>query len=208
MFSTCLYFVKYPESFLHSDFEFLFPEETFLRNTYSQYCEVSSCDLEAIILSTKTELVTFIKDQIKIENKIVQSLNKSLGTVENLAVKGVLRGISLDSVKHADMYTSALTLLTTTSKALTQEHLDTQKRLIEKHIEMEAELIEKITKTLPDVKDGKVKLLLTAILSDEKRHHELLKTVLEILVKGETITEADWWDMLWKDVPFHGAPGG
>jgi len=164
--------------------------------------------LEVIILSTKTELVTFIKDQIKIENKIVQSLNKSLGTVENLAVKGVLRGISLDSVKHADMYTSALTLLTTTSKALTQEHLDTQKLLIEKHIEMEAELIEKITKTLPDVKDGKVKLLLAAILSDEKRHHELLKTVLEILVKGETITEADWWDMLWKDVPFHGAPGG
>jgi bacterioferritin (cytochrome b1) len=164
--------------------------------------------LEATILSTKTELVTFIKDQIKIENKIVQSLNKSLGTVENPAVKGVLKGISLDSVKHGDMYTSALTLLTTTSKALTQAHLDTQKHLIEKHIQIEAELIGKITDTLPSVKDSKVKLLLSAILSDEKRHHELLKSILEILVKGETITEADWWDMLWKDVPFHGAPGG
>ncbi len=164
--------------------------------------------MEATILSTKVDIVEFIKDQIKIENKIVQSLNKSLGAVGNQAVKGVLKGISLDSVKHADMYTSALTLLTSTSKALTQENLDTQKDLIEKHIEMEAELIEKITKTLPSVKDSKVKLLLSAILSDEKRHHELLKTVLEILVKGETITEADWWDMLWKDVPFHGAPGG
>jgi len=53
-----------------------------------------------------------------------------------------------------------------------------------------------------------VKLLLTAILADEKRHHELLKQVLEILVRGETITEEDWWDILWKNVPFHGAPGG
>jgi hypothetical protein len=50
--------------------------------------------------------------------------------------------------------------------------------------------------------------LVSSILEDEKRHHGLLKQVLEILVKGETITEADWWDMLWKDVPFHGSPGG
>ena len=159
-------------------------------------------------MSSKDELVKFLKDQIKIENKIVESLNKSLPDLGNPTVKGVLKGISLDSVKHAEMYASAVTLLTNVSKALTQENLDKQKDLVEKHIQMEAELIEKIGKVLPSVKDKKVKLLLNAILSDEKRHHELLKKVLEILVKGETITEADWWDILWKDVPFHGAPGG
>ena len=135
-------------------------------------------------------------------------MNKYLPEIGNPTVKGVLRGVSLDSVKHAQMYSSAVMLLTTVSKALTQENLDKQKDLVEKHIQMEAELIQKIGKTLPSVEDKKVRLLLEAILSDEKRHHELLKNVLEILVKGETITEADWWDMLWKDVPFHGAPGG
>lgn len=159
-------------------------------------------------MSTKDELTRFMKEQIKVENKIVQSLNSSLVDIGNPAVKGVLKGISLDSVKHAEMYSSAVTLLTTVSKALTQENLDKQKDLVEKHIQMEAELIEKISKMLPSVKDNKVKLLLNAILADEKRHHELLKKVLEILVHGETITEADWWDILWKDVPFHGAPGG
>jgi rubrerythrin len=159
-------------------------------------------------LSSKDELVRFLKDQIKVENKIVESLNKSLPEIGNPTVKGVLRGVSLDSVKHAQMYSSAVMLLTTVSKALTQENLDKQKDLVEKHIQMEAELIKKIGKILPSVEDKKVRLLLEAILSDEKRHHELLKNVLEILVKGETITEADWWDMLWKDVPFHGAPGG
>jgi len=159
-------------------------------------------------LSSKDELVRFLKDQIKVENKIVESLNKSLPEIGNPTVKGVLKGVSLDSVKHAEMYSSAVLLLTTVSKALTQENLDKQTDLVEKHIQIEAELIQKIGKTLPSIKDKKVKLLLEAILSDEIRHHALLKNVLEILVKGETITEADWWDMLWKDVPFHGSPGG
>lgn len=159
-------------------------------------------------MNSDDDLVNFLKEQVKIENKIVQSLNKSLVDIDNPAVKGVLRGISLDSVKHAEMYTSAVQLLTSMPKALQQEQLDQQKNLLEKHIQMEATLIEKISKTLPKVKNAKVKLLLEAILQDEKRHHELLKQILEILVKGETITEDDWWDTLWKNVPFHGSPGG
>jgi rubrerythrin len=159
-------------------------------------------------MSSKNELVEFLKEQVKVENKIVESLNKSLPQIDNPTVKGVLKGVSLDSVKHAEMYASAVRLMTTVSKALTQENLDMQKDLVEKHIQMEAKLIKSISEVLPTVKDNKVKLLLNAILEDERRHHGLLKQILEILVKGETITEADWWDILWKDVPFHGSPGG
>lgn len=159
-------------------------------------------------MSSKEELIEFLKEQVKVENKIVDSLNKSLPEIDNSTVKGVLKGVSLDSVKHAEMYASAVRLMTTVSKALTQENLDKQKDLVERHIQMEADLIKKISKVLPAVKDNKVKLLLSAILEDERRHHGLLKQILEILVKGETITEADWWDIIWKDVPFHGSPGG
>ena len=159
-------------------------------------------------MKSKDELINFMKAQIKVENEIVDSLNNALVDVKNPPVRGVLKGISLDSVKHAEMYAAATELLTSVSQALTQEHLDKQKALVEKHIRMEAELIKKISKALPSVENEKVKLLLNAILADEKRHHELLKMVLEILVHGETITEADWWDLLWKNVPFHGAPGG
>jgi len=168
----------------------------------------SSYEPEATFLTQKDSLVQFLRDQMKVERRIVTSLNKSLHDIGNPAVKAVLKGISLDSVKHEQMYDSAATLMTTVSKALSQENLDQQKQLIENHIKIEAELIGKINRKLPTVKDKKVQLLLKAILADEKRHHKLLKQVLEVLVKGETITEADWWDMLWKDVPFHGAPGG
>jgi rubrerythrin len=157
---------------------------------------------------SENTLLNFIRQQIAVENEIVDSLNEALRSISNPSVRGVLKGISLDSLKHAEMYDAALKLLTTTQQALSQEHLDKQRSLVEKHIRMEAELIKKISDILPTVENEKVRLLLNAILADEKRHHQLLKEVLEIIVKGETITEEDWWDILWKNVPFHGAPGG
>jgi hypothetical protein len=177
------------------------PKDLFTRRNHLKASETTN-------LSSNTELLAFLKAQIKIENTIVTSLNKGIVDMENPAVKAVLKGISLDSVKHAEMYTSATTLLTTVPKALQQQHLDKQKKLVEKHIQLEAELIQKIKNKLPTVQNTKVKLLLNAILEDEKRHHELLKQILEILIQGETITENDWWDVLWKNVPFHGSPGG
>ena len=159
-------------------------------------------------LSTKDELIGFINEQIEIENKIVKSLNTTLTEIENPAVKSVLKGISLDSIKHRALYSSAITLLTSISQALTQEQLDKQRALVEEHILLEVELIEKISQVIPKIENEKVKLLLNAILSDEKRHHALLKKVLELIVREETITEEDWWDILWRNVPFHGAPGG
>lgn len=157
---------------------------------------------------SKNDLIRFIEAQVKVEREIVNSLNEALEDMENQPVKSVLYGISLDSLKHAEMYGSALMLLTTAQKALTQEQLDMQKSLIEKHIRIESELIGRISAELTHVENEKVKLLLTAILEDEKRHHRLLKDILEILVHGETITENDWWEILWKNVPFHGSPGG
>jgi rubrerythrin len=159
-------------------------------------------------LSSKERLLKFLEGQIKVENDIVDSLNKGLVDVENPAVKGTLKGISLDSLKHAQMYASAINLLTKAPKALTQKQLDSQKALVEKHIQIEAILIERISEQIPNIKDEKVKLLLNAILEDEKRHHALLQRVLEILVRGETITEEEWFEVMWRSVPFHGAPGG
>ena len=61
---------------------------------------------------------------------------------------------------------------------------------------------------IPNVEDKKVVFLLNSILADEIRHHAMLKMVLEIIVHGETITEEDWWKLLWEKTPFHGSPGG
>lgn len=156
----------------------------------------------------KDSLLLFLKNQITIEKEIVDSLEKALVDMKNPAVKGVLKGISMDSVKHAELYSSVVTLLSEVSVALTQENLDEQRALVEKHIEIEAKLITRLEAMMPTVEDEKVKFLLNSILIDERRHHAMLKVVLETIVHSETITEADWWKMLWENAPFHGAPGG
>jgi rubrerythrin len=156
----------------------------------------------------KQNLLDFLKNQVVVENEIVSSLEKAIVDMKNPAVKGVLKGVSLDSVKHAELYTAAITLLTQSSTALNQGELDVQRELIKKHIEIEAKLIHVLNTMIPSIENEKVVFLLKAILNDEIRHHAMLKMLLEIIVQGETITEADWWKMLWENVPFHGAPGG
>ncbi|UCE95946.1 MAG: ferritin-like domain-containing protein [Candidatus Bathyarchaeota archaeon] len=150
-------------------------------------------------MKSERALLSFLQNQIKIEKEIAESLEKSIGEIANPAVKGALRGISLDSAKHAEMYTAAVKLLTSTLPKLTQEftqyHLEKQKKLIDKHIEIEVNLINEINRTLPIVENEQVRLLLNTVLQDEKRHHELLKKMLNILFRGEVLSE-EWWNLL------------
>ncbi|TRO49775.1 hypothetical protein E2P65_00630 [Candidatus Bathyarchaeota archaeon] len=147
------------------------------------------------------DLISFFENQIELENKIVQSVSDALDKIDNLAVKTALRGISLDSSKHAEMYRSAIALISSSSTALNEEQLDLQRKVVERHIKMEETVIKELEAKMPVVENEKLELLLQAILLDERRHHKLLKTLLEILVKGETVTEGDWWDAIWGDVP-------
>lgn len=153
-------------------------------------------------------LEEFMKEMVRREERIVASLQESLGGMAHPAVKGVLEGISLDSVKHARMYGAALELLKGVKEEVREEQLREQEELLRKHLKWEEELVEKIGSALGEVENEKVKMLLQAILEDERRHHHLLKRVLELLVRGEAVTEEDLWDLLWKNVPFHGTPGG
>ncbi len=147
------------------------------------------------------EMLNFLENQIKLEHKIIDSVNNSVSNIENEAVRTALLGISLDSKKHAMMYQSAINLLSATSMALNEEQLDLQKKVIDNHIKLEEAVIIELEKRLVDVENEKVELLLKAILADEHRHHKLLKTLYEIVVRGEAITEGDWWSAIWGDVP-------
>jgi len=147
------------------------------------------------------KLLKFMENQISLENKIVKSIKDSADKIDNEAVSTALLGISLDSKKHAMMYRSAISLMTTSSAALNQEQLDLQKKVVNDHIKMEEAVIKELEKMLPTIENEKVELLLKAILQDEVRHHKLLKTLYEILIRGEAVTEGDWWDAVWGDVP-------
>jgi rubrerythrin len=160
-----------------------------------------------ILPSSETELIAFFKEQIKLEEQIVKSINASLKTLPNPIVKGVLGGIALDSAKHAQIYRAAIELASF-PPTLSDEEFNQLKAVVRKHIEDEDKAIDTLQDAIKKTKSEKIKFLLKSIASDEKKHHELLKKIMDIVVKGETITEEDWWEFLWRNVPFHGAPGG
>jgi rubrerythrin len=147
------------------------------------------------------KLIKFLERQVTLEDKIVESVHKAVDQIENEAVSTALKGVALDSKKHAMMYKSVISLMTTSSAALNEEQLDIQKKVIYDHIQMEEAVIAELKNVVPTIEDDKIGLILSGILKDEERHHKLLKTLYEILVRGESVTEGDWWDSIWGDVP-------
>ncbi len=157
--------------------------------------------------SDREELGEFFEKQIKLEEEVAESLNQALEGLKNPVVNGVLKGISLDSKKHAEIYQAAKQIAGTTP-AVTEEEFDHLRETVKKHIMYEERMMKRLSPIIQKTRNEKLKFLLESILSDEKRHHELLNKIMEIVVRGETITEDDWWEFLWRNVPFHGAPGG
>lgn len=147
------------------------------------------------------EIKNFFEKMVRAEKAIVSSLDESLDDIENVAVRSALRGISFDSMKHAELYLSAIELLTERRPVLGGEQLDKQRDIVSRHIKMEEELIKSLEKNMKSIDNNKISFLLEAILKDERRHHGLLRRLHEVLVKGETVTEEDWWDATWRDVP-------
>jgi rubrerythrin len=147
------------------------------------------------------KMLQFFENQIKLENMIVESVNNAVDKIDNEAVKTALLGVSLDSRKHAMMYQSAINLVSASSVALNEEQLDLQKKVIQNHIKLEEAVIKELEKRVDKIDNDKIEVLMKAILNDEYRHHKLLKTLYEIVVRGEAITEGDWWDAIWGDAP-------
>jgi rubrerythrin len=147
------------------------------------------------------KLTIFLESMIEAEKAIVKSVEESLEELGNYAVEAALKGISLDSMKHAMLYGSALAILTESRTPLDETQLERQRDLVERHITMEGRVIARLEEMIPRVENEKVSFILETIIADERRHHKVLLNVQELLVRGETVTEEDWWDAVWGDVP-------
>jgi len=156
---------------------------------------------------TDKELVKFFREQARLEEEIVKSVKEALETIKNSVVESILKGMALDSSKHAAIYRAAEQIVQV-APALTEKEFDQLRKVVKWHIENEDKVIKRLEDAVKRTENKRIRFLLQAIVTDEKRHHQLLDAIMDIVVKGETITDDEWWEMLWKNVPFHGAPGG
>ena len=88
------------------------------------------------------ELIKFIEEQIVLEKKIVEISKKSVDDIKNVLVRELIRGITMDSKKHALLLTALKGMLEGPTPLIEEENFDVIKETIEKHIELEAKAID------------------------------------------------------------------
>lgn len=142
------------------------------------------------------------------EKKHASSLSTSVEGIKNVVVKEILRGIAQDSLKHAGFYSSIFSLLSKEAPVISEEDFESIEEVIKKHVEVETRMMTEAKNLLASEEDIRVQHLLKEIFEDEVKHHNLMKRLLDLVIKRETLFEQDVWDILWSDTPGHGAPLG
>jgi len=154
-------------------------------------------------------MIDFLKKMRVLENDYAGRLKDSASEIKNPVVKAVMEAVSQDSFKHSMLYGVIIELLSKEHPFISEEVSERIREEIDDHVKTESEMIKAVKDLLEKgVKNKAVKFILESILSDEVFHHALLMRVNEMIVKRETFTESDMWDLIWKESLWHGTPGG
>ncbi len=146
------------------------------------------------------DIIEKIESMEKIEKDQATSLSTAVEGLDNILVRGILRGIARDSEKHAVFYNIVLSLLKNEGREIAEEDYNRIERIINRHIEVEKQMMQKVKQLMQDEQDSRVKHLLAVIYEDEDRHHTLMKRLLEMVIKRESLFKEDEWDKIWKDL--------
>jgi bacterioferritin (cytochrome b1) len=90
-------------------------------------------------------------------------------------------------MRHSDIYQMIIDL--NSSAQMGKESKDIGEGELARHVKEEAKMLKQTKEISEVVKDPKIKRLLEGILEDEKKHHRVLKDILDIVKK-----ESDEWD--------------
>jgi rubrerythrin len=144
-------------------------------------------------LGAKREIDLF-KKQMAFEKRTAQSLRAMGAKTKNIVPKLLFKGIELDSTKHAHMYATLIDMASgaTISKV---EHYE-MRRELERHVANEKVMLLQAQRIARALTDPRTKPLLNAILTDERRHHKALSTLLKTIAVEEKVSEDDWYDYL------------
>jgi rubrerythrin len=146
----------------------------------------------------KQEFKMIIEEQIENEKKAVEILHDSMKKTNNTVIQLMLHQLALDSSKHEKMLRAILQLLKPSSKEQFKYEGEEFRRVIEKHVEVERKMLEDFQKIVDKTEDNRIRFILQDIISDEKKHHAIMKRVHELVCEGEKVQNQRWWDFLFR----------
>ncbi len=142
------------------------------------------------------------------EKKYAERLRSLASRIKHPVLQALFLAIAHDSEKHSLILDAIRKYLSSERPLLSKEELEEIRKEIKEHVKEEAEAIKELTELLDKVEDPALKLLISAMLADERTHHELLANIQKIIAEKEVVSEDDFWDYIWKHSPWHGTPGG
>lgn len=152
---------------------------------------------EGIYLSWKIldeDALSKIKTQKEFEDLTAKKLTPLYESAKNPVIKLFIHSLILDTMRHSDTYQMLIDL--NSSAQIGQESKDIGQKELAIHIKEEAQMLKQTKDISEVVKDKKIKQLILNILEEEKKHHRVLKELLEILNKESTEWAAYLYDLI------------
>ena len=135
-----------------------------------------------------------IKEQKDFEDQTVKKLKPLYESAKNPVIKLFIHSIILDTMRHSDTYQMLIDL--NVSAQMGNESMDIGEKELSTHIKEEARMLKQAKDISEVVKDKRIKQLILNILEDEKKHHRILKELLDILKKESVQWDAYLYDLI------------
>jgi len=127
-----------------------------------------------------------VRRQKNAEESMVKTVEVLENKVHNHAARLLLAELRLDSTKHASICQEMLDAIEKTTPerlwdARIESYVDMQvvKKELERHITLEQEMLRDTERVIASSKDEAIKLLLTHITEDEKKHHKNIELIIK-----------------------------
>ena len=146
----------------------------------------------------KQEFKMMIEKRIENEKKAARLLQNSMKETNNTVIQLLLNQLALDSIKHEKMLKVILQLLKSPSKEQFKREGEEFRKVIEKHVEVERKMLEDFEKIVDKTEDNRIRFILQDMISDEKKHHAIMKRVHELVCESEKVQDVKWWDFLFR----------
>ncbi|MCE4628194.1 MAG: choline/carnitine O-acyltransferase, partial [Desulfurococcales archaeon] len=115
------------------------------------------------------------------EKKYAERLRSLASRIKHPVLQALFLAIAHDSEKHSLILDAIRKYLSSERPLLSKEELEEIRKEIKEHVKEEAEAIKELTELLDKVEDPALKLLISAMLADERTHHELLANIQKII---------------------------
>lgn len=135
-------------------------------------------------MESSEEFLNIVKEWQALEDKTIQSADELIRKAKNPLIEMIMEMIKRDSGKHKIMLQMIIDNLTREAAHLSPDELAPVSELLTRHMEIEAKSIALANDALKKSELAVTRLILSALLNDETKHHSQLHELNEELKRA------------------------